>query len=151
VFIPTAFLPGITGSCITVALTIAISVIFLRINALSLSPALSALLLRRERKRWSGWLVLIGSIASSASQHTVTELVAPHAIRRRCSASAARGARVGRDCLDRDCQRLFAGRDQGYYISRCNYGRLIAERTDARVSQIEEMLSKTPASSTRPA
>src|SRR6266403_150020 len=46
VFIPTAFLPGITGRLYQqFALTIAISVIFSAFNALSLSPALSALLL----------------------------------------------------------------------------------------------------------
>ncbi len=51
VFIPTAFLPGITGRLYQqFALTIAISVIFSAFNALSLSPALSALLLRPRRK-----------------------------------------------------------------------------------------------------
>jgi HAE1 family hydrophobic/amphiphilic exporter-1 len=47
VFIPTAFLPGITGKLYQqFALTIAISVIFSAFNALTLSPALSAMLLR---------------------------------------------------------------------------------------------------------
>src|ERR1700752_1403685 len=47
VFIPTAFLPGITGRLYQqFALTIAISVILSAFNALSLSPALSSLLLR---------------------------------------------------------------------------------------------------------
>src|SRR2546429_2331619 len=51
VFIPTAFLPGITGRLYQqFALTIAISVILSAINALSLSPALSALLLRPRKK-----------------------------------------------------------------------------------------------------
>src|SRR4029077_17749773 len=51
VFIPTAFLPGITGRLYQqFALTIAISVIFSAFNALSLSPALSALLLRPKKK-----------------------------------------------------------------------------------------------------
>ena len=51
VFIPTAFLPGITGRLYQqFALTIAISVIFSAFNALSLSPALSALLLRPRKK-----------------------------------------------------------------------------------------------------
>ena len=55
VFIPTAFLPGITGSLYQqFALTIAISVIFSAFNALSLSPALSALLLLRPRKKTRG-------------------------------------------------------------------------------------------------
>jgi HAE1 family hydrophobic/amphiphilic exporter-1 len=51
VFIPTAFLPGITGRLYQqFALTIAISVIISAFNALSLSPALSALLLRPRKK-----------------------------------------------------------------------------------------------------
>src|SRR5881628_3182103 len=51
VFVPTAFLPGITGRLYQqFALTIAISVIFSAFNALSLSPALSAMLLRPRNK-----------------------------------------------------------------------------------------------------
>src|SRR5207253_1718669 len=51
VFIPTAFLPGITGRLYQqFAVTIAISVVFSAFNALSLSPALSALLLRPRKK-----------------------------------------------------------------------------------------------------
>src|SRR5262249_37818815 len=47
VFIPTAFIPGITGRLYQqFAVTIAISVIISAFNALTLSPALSALLLR---------------------------------------------------------------------------------------------------------
>src|SRR5438067_175948 len=58
VFIPTAFLPGITGRLYQqFALTIAISVIFSAFNALSLSPALCAMLLRAKKKRRGplGW------------------------------------------------------------------------------------------------
>ena len=47
VFVPTAFIPGITGRMFQqFALTIAVSVVISSVNALSLSPALSALLLR---------------------------------------------------------------------------------------------------------
>ncbi|MGD0262721.1 MAG: efflux RND transporter permease subunit, partial [Verrucomicrobiota bacterium] len=47
VFVPTVFIPGITGRLYQqFALTIAISVIFSAFNALSLSPALAALLLK---------------------------------------------------------------------------------------------------------
>ena len=52
VFVPSAFLPGITGQMYRqFALTIAISTIFSSINALTLSPALAALLLRPPKKR----------------------------------------------------------------------------------------------------
>jgi HAE1 family hydrophobic/amphiphilic exporter-1 len=52
VFIPTAFIPGITGRLYQqFALTIAISVIISAFNALSLSPALCAMLLRPRDER----------------------------------------------------------------------------------------------------
>jgi HAE1 family hydrophobic/amphiphilic exporter-1 len=62
VFIPTAFIPGITGRLYQqFAITIAISVIFSAFNALTLSPALCALLLRPRKEskgllaRFFGW------------------------------------------------------------------------------------------------
>ena len=55
VFIPTIFIPGITGRLYQqFAVTIAISVIFSAFNALSLSPALSALLLKPRQKKSRG-------------------------------------------------------------------------------------------------
>jgi hypothetical protein len=51
VFIPTAFMPGITGRLYQqFAVTIAVSVVISAFNALTLSPALSALLLRPKRE-----------------------------------------------------------------------------------------------------
>ena len=51
VFLPTAFIPGITGQLYRqFAVTIAISVIFSAFNALTLSPALSAMLLRPKKE-----------------------------------------------------------------------------------------------------
>ena len=51
VFIPTAFIPGITGRLYQqFAVTIAVSVIFSAFNALTLSPALAALLLRPRKE-----------------------------------------------------------------------------------------------------
>src|SRR5258708_5806446 len=56
VFVPTAFIPGITGRLYQqFALTIAISVMLSAFNALTLSPALSAMLLR-PRKQTRGSL-----------------------------------------------------------------------------------------------
>ncbi|MBS0528415.1 MAG: efflux RND transporter permease subunit, partial [Proteobacteria bacterium] len=55
VFIPTAFIPGITGRLYQqFAITIAISVVLSAFNALSLSPALAALLLRPGSKAKRG-------------------------------------------------------------------------------------------------
>ena len=51
VFVPTAFVPGITGQLYKqFAVTIAISVLFSAFNALTLSPALSAMLLRPKKE-----------------------------------------------------------------------------------------------------
>ncbi len=51
VFIPTAFVPGITGQLYRqFAVTIAVSVLFSAFNALTLSPALSAMLLRPKKE-----------------------------------------------------------------------------------------------------
>jgi HAE1 family hydrophobic/amphiphilic exporter-1 len=62
VFVPTAFIPGITGRLYQqFAVTIAISVVLSAFNALSLSPALAALLLKPRDKsrgllgRFFGW------------------------------------------------------------------------------------------------
>jgi HAE1 family hydrophobic/amphiphilic exporter-1 len=51
VFVPTAFIPGITGQLYKqFAITIAISVLFSAFNALTLSPALSALILKPKKE-----------------------------------------------------------------------------------------------------
>ena len=62
VFIPTAFVPGITGRLYQqFAITIALSVIISAFNALTLSPALSALLLKPKKEsrgplgKFFGW------------------------------------------------------------------------------------------------
>src|SRR6187402_2070828 len=58
VFVPVAFAGGITGRLYQqFAITIAISVLFSAFNALTLSPALSAILLKPKKKEKStGWL-----------------------------------------------------------------------------------------------
>ena len=74
VFIPTAFVPGITGQLYKqFAVTIAISVLFSAFNALTLSPALSAMLLRPKKEAGDRWAhSSAGSIASSAGPPTAT-------------------------------------------------------------------------------
>ncbi len=57
VFVPTGFIPGITGRLYQqFAITIAVSVLISAFNALSLSPALAALLLRPREKRGGVYL-----------------------------------------------------------------------------------------------
>ena len=76
VFIPTAFVPGITGRLYQqFAVTIAVSVIFSAFNALTLSPALSALLLRPKKEsrgllgKFFAWF---NRVFTSATNHYVT-------------------------------------------------------------------------------
>jgi hydrophobic/amphiphilic exporter-1 (mainly G- bacteria), HAE1 family len=76
VFIPTAFVPGITGRLYQqFAVTIAVSVIFSAFNALTLSPALSALLLRPKKEsrgplgKFFAWF---NRVFTSVTNHYVT-------------------------------------------------------------------------------
>jgi len=80
VFVPTAFIPGITGRMYQqFAVTIAVSVLISAFNALTLSPALSALLLRPRRRRAARWgRSSVASTGGSPAPPTATS--APAAI-----------------------------------------------------------------------
>src|SRR5437016_4473343 len=132
VFIPTAFLPGITGRLYQqFALTIAISVIFSAFNALSLSPALSAMLLRPRTKTRGplGWF--LRSLQSRIRERNarIRELVASgdskkfSGLRLTCSPCHWR-ALVWR----KTAERFFAGRRPGLHLCR----RAIARRRFTR-------------------
>jgi HAE1 family hydrophobic/amphiphilic exporter-1 len=76
VFVPTAFIPGITGRMYQqFAVTIAVSVMISAFNALTLSPALSALLLRPKKKsrgllgRFFDWF---NRVFGKATEHYVS-------------------------------------------------------------------------------
>lgn len=82
VFVPTAFIPGITGRLYQqFAVTIAISVIISAFNALSLSPALSALLLRPKRpsegllRRFFDWFNHVFRRATNGYVRTSSALI----------------------------------------------------------------------------
>jgi hydrophobic/amphiphilic exporter-1 (mainly G- bacteria), HAE1 family len=76
VFIPTAALPGVTGTMYRqFALTIAASTFFSAVNALTLSPALCALLLRPHDPHHKGWFFTrIFNSAFEASAHAYSRL-----------------------------------------------------------------------------
>src|SRR6201987_2470595 len=87
VFIPTAFLPGITGRLYQqFAVTIAISVILSAFNALTPSPALSALLLRPKTDRrgplakFFGWFNRVFGWATDRYVHWSGTLIRKSAI-----------------------------------------------------------------------
>jgi len=82
VFIPTAFIPGITGRLYQqFAVTIAISVILSAFNALTLSPALCGTVAEakeRERRPTQAFLQLVQSRFHQRHQRLRRPLAAPH-------------------------------------------------------------------------
>jgi len=87
VFVPTVFIPGITGKMYQqFALTIAISVIVSAFNALTLSPALGAMLLRPKKDthgplaRFFGWFNRVFASGSNFYLRTSAGLIRKSAI-----------------------------------------------------------------------
>src|SRR5881296_260631 len=149
VFIPTAFLPGITGRLYQqFALTIAISVIFSAFNALSLSPALSAMLLRPRKKTRGpvGWFFdrfnRVFGIATHGyvnwSRLAIRKAVLSFALLAVLAVGAGLfGSRLPSGFLPEE--------DQGYVFLALQLPDAASlERTDAASRKIEEILSKTP-------
>src|SRR5713101_570622 len=149
VFIPTAFLPGITGRLYQqFALTIAISVIFSAFNALSLSPALSALLLRPRKKTRGplGWFYdrfnrIFGSATHGYvnwSRLAIRKAVLSFALLAVLAVGAGLfGSRLPSGFLPEE--------DQGYvYLALQLPDASSLERTDKVCREIEDFLSKTP-------
>ena len=149
VFIPTAFLPGITGRLYQqFALTIAISVIFSAFNALSLSPALAALLLRPRKKVRGplGWFYdRFNRIFGSATHGYVNW--SRLAIRKAALSFALLAVlAVGAGFFG---SRLPSGflpeEDQGYVFVQLQLPDAASlERTDQVCRKIEEFLNQTP-------
>ena len=149
VFIPTAFLPGITGRLYQqFALTIAISVIFSAFNALSLSPALSALLLRPRKKTRGplGWFYDRFNRVFGRATHGYVNW-SRFAIRKSLLSFAllalvALGAGLFGGKLPSG---FLPEEDQGYVFLALQLPDAASlERTDQAARKIEEMLSKTP-------
>ena len=149
VFIPTAFLPGITGRLYQqFALTIAISVIFSAFNALSLSPALSALLLRPRKKTRGplGWFYdrfnrIFGSATLGYvnwSRAAIRKAVLSFALLLVIAIGAGFfGKRLPSGFLPEE--------DQGYVFLALQLPDASSlERTDQVCHKIEDFLSKTP-------
>ncbi|HEV3147521.1 MAG TPA: multidrug efflux RND transporter permease subunit [Chthoniobacterales bacterium] len=149
VFIPTAFLPGITGRLYQqFALTIAISVIFSAFNALSLSPALSSLLLRPRKKARGplGWFYgRFNQVFGSATHGYVNW--SRLAIRKAALSFALLAVlAVGAGLFGSRLPSAFLPEeDQGYvYVALQLPDAASLERTDQVCREIEDFLSKTP-------
>ena len=149
VFIPTAFLPGITGRLYQqFAVTIAISVIISAFNALSLSPALSALLLRPRRKTRGplGWFYdRFNRIFGHATHGYVTW--SRLAIRKTLLSFGLLAAlAVGAGFFGSKLPSSFLPEeDQGYVFLALQLPDASSlERTDQACRKIEDFLNKTP-------
>src|SRR5580658_3921496 len=149
VFVPTAFIPGITGRLYQqFAVTIAISVILSAFNALTLSPALAALLLRpREEshgllRRFFDWFNRVFDRANDGYvswsgvllKKTLVVVVLLIAF---CVAAGFFASRVPSSFLPDE--------DQGYaYVNLQLPNSASLERTSQAATQIENILASTP-------
>src|ERR1700731_3684452 len=150
VFIPTAFIPGITGRLYQqFAVTIAISVALSAFNALTLSPALSALLLRPKDatrggllKKFFNWFNRTFSSATNAYVRVCGFLVRKSAFALVLlvifgAASAFFSSKVPSSFLPDE--------DQGYlYINLQLPNTASLQRTDEVARKIENVLAHTP-------
>ncbi len=149
VFVPTAFIPGITGRLYQqFAVTIAISVILSAFNALTLSPALAALLLRPRQeshgplRRFFDWFNRVferandGYVRWSGVLLKKTAVVVVLLIVF-CVAAGFFANRVPSSFLPDE--------DQGYaYINLQLPNSASLERTSQVATQIENILANTP-------
>jgi HAE1 family hydrophobic/amphiphilic exporter-1 len=149
VFIPTAFIPGITGRLYQqFAVTIAVSVILSAFNALTLSPALAALLLRPKTstggplKRFFDWFNRIFTNATEAYVRLCGVLIRKTAVALILLAAFAVaagffGSKVPSSFLPDE--------DQGYlYVNLQLPTAASLQRTDEVAAKIENVLAKTP-------
>jgi len=147
VFIPIAFLPGITGRLYRqFALTIAVSVALSALNALTLTPALCALFLRpagTARKRWLARVWNAAFLRLTNGYDRSVRLI----VRRASLAVVVLLALGGAGYfLLRTVPTGFAPtEDQGYLLVNVQLPDAASlERTDAVVRQIEKILLETP-------
>jgi len=151
VFIPTAFIPGITGRLYQqFAVTVAISVALSAFNALTLSPALGALLLRpKDRRkapgllgRFFGWFNRVFGHATNGYVRWSGALIRKSAV---AVVLLAGFGVAGWFLSGRVPTSFLPDEDQGYLFMHLQLPQAASlERTDAVCQKIEEVLAKTP-------
>ncbi len=149
VFVPTAFIPGITGRLYQqFAVTIAISVILSAFNALTLSPALASLLLRPKKEtrgplaKLFGWFNRIFQSTTEGYVRWSGVLVQRVAVMLVLLAACAIGGYFFGNRLPSS---FLPDEDQGYvYINMQLPNAASLERTSAAAKQVEQVLAKTP-------
>ncbi len=146
VFVPTAFIPGITGRLYQqFALTIAISVLLSAFNALTLSPALAALLLRPKKasrgllRRFFDWFNRLFSRGTSAYVKVCGMLIRRGALA--VILLLAFGIAAG-FLSGRVPSSFLPDEDQGYlYVNLQLPSAASSERTDLVAQKIENILA----------
>jgi HAE1 family hydrophobic/amphiphilic exporter-1 len=149
VFVPTAFIPGITGKLYQqFAITIAISVLLSAFNALTLSPALAALLLR-PKKPSRGPLRRLFGLFNRAFERGTEGYVRVSAFLLHKSAIVVvllvGFAAAGVFFANRVPSSFLPDEDQGYaYINVQLPNAASLERTTAVVNDVEKIILNTP-------
>ncbi len=149
VFIPTSFIPGITGRLYQqFAVTIAISVIISAFNALSLSPALSALLLK-PKKPSKGLLRKFFDLFNRVFARTTDGYIrASAALVRKSVIAVAALILFGVAALfigEKLPSGFLPNEDQGYvYVNMQLPLAASLERTSQAARQVEAVLAKIP-------
>jgi HAE1 family hydrophobic/amphiphilic exporter-1 len=149
VFVPTAFIPGITGRLYQqFALTIAISVILSAFNALTLSPALASLLLRPKKategplRKFFDWFNRIFGRATEGYVRLSGALLHKGVLSLVILAVLGLGAVF---FSGRVPSSFLPDEDQGYvYINMQLPNAASLERTSAAARQVEQILADTP-------
>jgi HAE1 family hydrophobic/amphiphilic exporter-1 len=149
VFLPTAFIPGITGKLYQqFALTIAISVVLSAFNALSLSPALAALLLKPKTesrgllRRFFDWFNRMFGRATDGYVRVSETLMRKSVIAFVLLAGfAAAGLMIG----GRLPTSFVPDEDQGYFYLNIQLPNAASlQRTREVATEVENILAKTP-------
>jgi HAE1 family hydrophobic/amphiphilic exporter-1 len=149
VFIPTAFIPGITGRLYQqFAVTIAVSVILSAFNALTLSPALAALLLRPKQeskgplRRFFDGFNRVFERATNGYVRLSGALIRKAAVSLVILAAFLAGAGF---ISSRVPSSFLPDEDQGYFFLNVQLPNAASlQRTDAAVKKIEQVLAHEP-------
>lgn len=149
VFVPTAFIPGITGRLYQqFAVTIAVSMLISAFNALTLSPALAAMLLKPKKKstgllqKFFDWFNRVFGVATNgyvASCHFLVRksLIALLILGGVVVLTGMLGKRIPGSFLPEE--------DQGYFFSQVILPDASSlQRTDEVMRQCEKILQETP-------
>jgi HAE1 family hydrophobic/amphiphilic exporter-1 len=149
VFIPTAFVPGITGRLYQqFAVTIAVSMLISAFNALTLSPALSAMLLKPKKKgsgllqRFFNWFNRVFGVATDKFTTTCHFLIRKSLI----AVIILAGFVVLAGMFGKAVPGSFLpDEDQGYFFAQVILPDSASlQRTDDVMKQCEEILKNTP-------